>query len=93
MKIYKAADDLGLKEYVSEHYANCLSKYFVNALEPPAFKKRVQSALALGSNKGLKKDPVKLYGMVREELRHFLEYVPQDLWKLCRGSPRHFFGG
>jgi hypothetical protein len=81
MKIYKAAGDLGLKKYVEENDPKRMVKYLVDALEPPAFKERVRSALALDSKKDIRKNPVAAYGWIREDLKNFLEYVPQDLWK------------
>jgi hypothetical protein len=81
MKIYNAADDLGLKKYVEENDPKRMVKYLVDPLEPPAFQERVRSALALESKKDIRKSPVAAYGWIREDLKNFLEYVPQDLWK------------
>jgi hypothetical protein len=71
IKIYKAADDLGLKKYVEENDPKRMVKYLVDALEPPAFKERVRVALALDSKKDIRKNPVAAYGWVREDLKNF----------------------
>ena len=81
MKIYKIADDLGLREYVQANDAKRMVKYIVDALEPPAFKKRIESFLKRDSHKAYKKDPVAAHMWIREELKNFLEYSSDDSWK------------
>jgi hypothetical protein len=66
MKIYKSADELGLKKYVEENDPKRMVKYLVDALEPPVFKERVRGALALDSKKDIRKNPVAAYGWIRK---------------------------
>ena len=51
MKIYKISDSLGLTSYVEKNDPKRMVKYVIDALEPPAFKARIECYLKMDSHK------------------------------------------
>jgi hypothetical protein len=58
----------------------------VNALEPPAFKIRIQDRLALEVFKKYRKDPVAAKKWITEDLKNFLEYAGESVMRAGRKS-------
>jgi hypothetical protein len=80
-KIYKTAEELGLKTFVEENDPKRMTNYIVDALEPPVFKQRVKDQLAMKSHKDKRTDAVKAHRWIRGYLAAFLEHSTEDWTK------------
>jgi hypothetical protein len=58
----------------------------VNALEPPAFKTRIQDRLTLEVFKKYRKEPVAAKKWITEDLKNFLEYAGESVMRPGRKS-------